>query len=283
MAGDWLEWCKGLVRKVEVLKIAARLNIRPTDAAGTLMVLMEWVDENVREFDEHGNAHVTLSALPSSALDVTAGTPGFISAMKEVGWIEEKDGELTFIHVGRHNGQTAKDRALTRRRVSKHRAKEGVKRIGNANGVTTSSLLLSDSEKGSLRGNRPSVEEWIEACLTKYPDWTDADAEAAWNHYEANGWRIGKNPVKRWKACIVTCHQFWLEKRQLNGTAPPAYQPHPFKPIPPEPPAWRETLRRHCPDAMVLQDSRPWDKLTSDQRDTVGKTLALLNLHRKPA
>ena len=224
MAGDWIKWEKGLIRKMEVLQLAARLHVAPAHAAGLLMQLMEWVDENVRGFDEHGNASVTLGALLSSALDVTVATPGFVSAMKEVGWIEEKDGYLVFIHVGVHNGQTAKDRALGRKRTAKHREK----RKCNAASVTPSSLLFSGSDKGSVRGNGvPTIEDWTAECLVKYQDWKKPDAENAWHHYESNGWRVGKNPMKRWKSCVHTCHQFWLENRcKPNGSLPAFKDPY---------------------------------------------------------
>jgi hypothetical protein len=38
-----------------------------------------------------------------------------------VGWLEGRDGDLSFPHFDRHNGQTAKKRALTKNRVEKTR------------------------------------------------------------------------------------------------------------------------------------------------------------------
>jgi hypothetical protein len=121
MAGDWIKWSKGLTRKMEILQMSARLHIAPAHAAGTLMQLMEWVDENVSVFDSDGNAHVTLGPLQSSALDVTLGVSGFMEAMAEVGWIRIENDDLVFVHAERHNGKTAKARALTKERVAAHR------------------------------------------------------------------------------------------------------------------------------------------------------------------
>ena len=36
------------------------------------------------------------------------------------------------------------------------------------------------------------------------------DAEAFVNHYESNGWKVGRNPMKSWKAAIVT----WEKRRK---------------------------------------------------------------------
>ena len=57
----------------------------------------------------------------------------------------------------------------------------------------------------------PSLEAWIEEAQRKYPWWLSRDAESAWNHYESNGWKVGKNQVKKWKSTIVTCHHRWSE------------------------------------------------------------------------
>jgi hypothetical protein len=122
MAGDWIVWRKGLTRKLEILQLSSRLHLAPAHTAGLLMQLMEWVDENVSDFDHDGNAHVTLGPLQSSSLDVTLGVTGFMEALAEVGWLRSEGDTLVFVHVGRHNGQTAKQRALTKNRVAAHRA-----------------------------------------------------------------------------------------------------------------------------------------------------------------
>lgn len=160
MSGDWLKWEKGLPRKMRILQIAARLHMRPTDAAGTLMLLMEWLDDNVSEFDEHGNAHVTLGALQSSALDAMLGVTGYMEAMAEVGWTRLENDDLVFVNVGQHNGQTAKKRANTSSRVAALRQK----RRCNAESVISSlSPSRSSSGKG-VQGKTPiqlRVESWF--------------------------------------------------------------------------------------------------------------------------
>lgn len=36
-------------------------------------------------------------------------------------------------------------------------------------------------------------------------------------HYESNGWKVGKNPMKSWKAACVTWESNWKKKHQLEG------------------------------------------------------------------
>jgi hypothetical protein len=54
-------------------------------------------------------------------LDRITTTPGFAEAMRKVGWLEGRDNALSFPRFDRHNGQTAKNRALTKERVAKTR------------------------------------------------------------------------------------------------------------------------------------------------------------------
>ena len=128
MAGDWIKWTKGLARKPEVLCIAARLGKTRHEVAGLLMELWEWADENV-VFDaavsgsepDSDCGTVRLGDQPKQLLDVVSGVSGFADALAAVNWIEVRSGSLTFPNFGRHNGKTAKARALdsTRKRTAR--------------------------------------------------------------------------------------------------------------------------------------------------------------------
>jgi hypothetical protein len=64
------------------------------------------------------------------------GVTGFVTAMVAAGWMVETDGLLTLPNFDRHNGQTAKNRVLTAKRVATHKK-------GNA--------------EGNAKGNAPIV------------------------------------------------------------------------------------------------------------------------------
>lgn len=119
--GCWLKWEKGLERKQEILQIAARLLMPPAQAAGTLMVVMSWLDDNVSEYRD-GHAIVTLKSLSPAFIDTIAGITGFADALAEVGWIRSEGNNLLFVNAGRHNGVTAKARADASLRKAKSRA-----------------------------------------------------------------------------------------------------------------------------------------------------------------
>ena len=62
------------------------------------------------------------------------------------------------------------------------------------------------------RPERPTIEQWVAHAKEKYPWWPTEDVEGAWHHYETNGWRTNKGPVKVWKSAAFTCHGFFKEK-----------------------------------------------------------------------
>lgn len=65
------------------------------------------------------------------------------------------------------------------------------------------SSLHSDilQEKSSKRFKKPTLEE-----VSDYIDEQGYTVipEVFYDYYEANGWRVGRNPVKDWKACVRT-------------------------------------------------------------------------------
>lgn len=63
-------------------------------------------------------------------------------------------------------------------------------------------------EKDSKKNKKPTLEEVKEYCLERK---NNVDAELFINYYESNGWKVGRNSMKDWKACIRT----W-ERNKVN-------------------------------------------------------------------
>lgn len=59
------------------------------------------------------------------------------------------------------------------------------------------------------RFRKPTVQEVSSYCAERK---NNVDAEAFWNFYESKGWKVGKNPMKSWKAAIVT----WEKSRGIT-------------------------------------------------------------------
>lgn len=148
MAGDWLKFEKDTPNKPEVFAIAAALGITRDDAVGKLIRLWAWFDSHTVK----GNA----PRVTALQLDEVVGVTGFIAAMAVEGWAQIDGTGITLPNFDRHNGETAKQRALTAKRVQKHKVK------GNASGnaADTGDALpreekrREDSEKQKATGQQ---------------------------------------------------------------------------------------------------------------------------------
>ena len=132
MAGDWLKIEVCTPDKPEVIGIADLIGIAPSHAFGSLFLVWRWFDQHTTE----GNA----SYVTKVTIDRLSGNAGFADAMVKVGWLTIKDdGTVALPHFDNHNGETAKQRGLTAKRVAKSKAKSNG--TGNAptvtNGVTS--------------------------------------------------------------------------------------------------------------------------------------------------
>lgn len=114
MAGDWIKFELTTLDKPEVCQIADLADIDLDAVIGKLMRIWGWFDQQTEE----GNA----PSVTKKLLDRLVGVSGFCEHMKLVGWMVECDGLISLPHFERHNGKTAKNRALTARRVAKHKS-----------------------------------------------------------------------------------------------------------------------------------------------------------------
>lgn len=74
---------------------------------------------------------------------------------------------------------------------------------------------ITTNHKPKERGKRfkpPSVQEVDQYCFDKE---YSINAEAFIGFYESNGWKVGKNPMKNWKAALTT----WQKRNGGNNGA----------------------------------------------------------------
>lgn len=57
------------------------------------------------------------------------------------------------------------------------------------------------SKESSKKIVKPSIEEIKDYCQERN---NNVDAEQFYDYYESNGWKVGRNSMKDWKACIRT-------------------------------------------------------------------------------
>jgi hypothetical protein len=128
MAGDWVKLEKETRHKEEILCIARACGVSRHEAFGAWFDLLCWLDSMTA--DGH------LRALTPEECDGIGGLKGLGKAMADAGWIEfTPEGGAIVINWNRHNGASAKKRALTNRRVAACRGRSA-QRTCNAGGGT---------------------------------------------------------------------------------------------------------------------------------------------------
>ncbi len=138
MAGEWLKLEACTPEKSEVLAITARMGWDDADlTVGKLFRIWRWFDQQTTD----GNACGVTTAL----LDRIVGVSGFCEAVHSVGWLCINETGISLPNFERHNGNTAKSRALTAKRVANHKANAKGNAQGNAE--TVSSALPREEKK----------------------------------------------------------------------------------------------------------------------------------------
>lgn len=185
MAGDWIKLQTCTPDKPEVYLLAEELDIDPDAVVGKLVRIWCWADAQTRD----GYATVT-----KALLDRITGVTGFTIAMLHVGWLVETEHGFMFPNFERHNGKTAKTRAMGTVRVQNHRSKSADDVTCNADvtqmkrDTSNSSVTKALPEKRREEKNSYSLSEMIgENVVPKALD--DSDVQALvkwWNHLNAN-------------------------------------------------------------------------------------------------
>jgi len=129
MAGLWIQWEKGLVRKPEVLRIARKLGCQPLQAAGACMLVWEWAED----VTEDG----VVPGMTAADVSVAAGVPGIGEAMAEAGWLVETSDAVSFPNWTRHNANPAKRRARRAQYMLEYRAEKKAQAIREREGGST--------------------------------------------------------------------------------------------------------------------------------------------------
>jgi hypothetical protein len=91
------------------------LGITPEQVFGHLFRVWVWADQ------QSLNGHAI--SVTEKGLDRVSRHAGLATAMREVGWLTGKDGAITFPNFERHNGETAKKRALAAKRKVTERSR----------------------------------------------------------------------------------------------------------------------------------------------------------------
>lgn len=129
MAGPWLKIECATPDKPHMLAITAAMGWDDPDLAfAKLFRLWRWFDQHTI----NGNAAGVTPAL----LDRVIGVTGFVQAVANVGWLTISADGICLARFDEHNGDTAKNRAQTAKRVAEHKSNAKGNGFGNADTVT---------------------------------------------------------------------------------------------------------------------------------------------------
>ena len=121
MAGHWIEWEKGLVRKPEVMLIARALGSTPEHAAACCMEVWEWAED----VTDNG----IIPGLTVNDVSMATRIDGIGEAMLDAGWLLDMGDAIAFSNWDRHNGDPAKRRALNAQRMRTARAEVKARKL----------------------------------------------------------------------------------------------------------------------------------------------------------
>jgi hypothetical protein len=220
----WIKVESPTPNKPEILQLSRILEITRDDAFGKAMRFWLWMDEMT--VDGH------VDGVTSTDVDTLVDASGFAAAMQKVGWLKYDDAKerLSVPNFERHNGETAKSRALKAKRQAKWRASRVDGAASTPPSTPPSTVEKKREEKrreekrkkkkpsfdpGEVELPFPSPEflsVWREWCqhrkeinkpltetatrnqLRQFSDWGEVRAIAAMRHTMAQGWQGLREP-----------------------------------------------------------------------------------------
>lgn len=159
MAGDWIKFEHATLDKPEVLLMAEMLGWDRRQAVGLLLDFWCWLDKNLSASCPGFVRHMS-----KKSLDDVFRTPGFASALEVIGWARFDDSALTMrvVNAERHNGNTAKTRALDAKRKKE-------KRLGNVREMSASQPDVSGTRGEKRREDIKDIHATRRKAKPKTP------------------------------------------------------------------------------------------------------------------
>lgn len=243
---NWIKLEHQLHNKPEVLKIARLLKLSKYDVVGRLYAVWCWLDNNTKTGED--------VPITDDDIDDMAECSGMASAMRSAGWLIGDQENLTFPNYTRHNGETAKKRAETNRRVAKCRTLKAVEKeqvddkvtektlqecnenvtqnaLPHCNGNVTKKALPEKSRisfppyNPPPQGSFPAVEE-VERQLQSdvfagrvriAPEQVKTVSEIYWASRDAVNWTRNGIPVSNWQSDLRSYALNWSRNNPVSA------------------------------------------------------------------
>lgn len=102
--------------KPEICSLATQLRLDDDAVVGKLVRLWSWAELNRIDPNDLG--------VTREFIDKIVGRKGFAAALERTGWLIETNEKLSFRNFKRHNSPVAQNKALTAKRVARHRLRK---------------------------------------------------------------------------------------------------------------------------------------------------------------
>jgi hypothetical protein len=221
MAGDWIKMRTDLYRDPKVIGIAESL----WDPEGLLGRHVSQMCQSEMTVTLNVLRNVTVGALVSvwgiarhqgrrvgddlmldgvglRTLDDIAEIPGFGSAMHDVGWVKDVEEGLCFPKFFKEHNADPTDTYKQKNRERQERYRQRHSNV-SPNVIVTHREEKNREENKDKKSARnfvkPSIEEVQAYCRERGKG---VNAQQWYDHYESNGWKVGRNAMKDWKAAV---------------------------------------------------------------------------------
>jgi hypothetical protein len=211
----WTEAHQALGRHPKLLKLAGMLRVHRAQALGHLQYLWWWA----LDYAPTGDVSALTPAEISAASEWQGEPSLFQKSLKACGWLDE-DGMI-------HDWMQYAGRLVEARRMDAERKRASrIVSAGHPPDILPPSRVPNSTQPNSTNPTQqtkrgyggkfapPTLEEVKEHIRSKG---YSVDPERWFAFYESNGWRVGKNPMKNWKAAVVTWTKNDFQKGGHNG------------------------------------------------------------------
>lgn len=211
MADEWIKMRTNLGNDPAVIAIGTALKMEEDEVVGKLHRLWSWADEHTSDG--------FVPRVSGTWIDRFIGRKGFASAMSDVNWLDVEPDGIVFPHFERHNGTSAKSRALDRRRKNggktsgdepEEEAENIYKNSGSQPEKNTTKTGLEERSRSRKRenlntgtsGENPNAGADASELP---PDGVSPEAWAAWKRHKGRkqtpeAERLQRKHLAEWKA-----------------------------------------------------------------------------------
>ena len=209
---EWVPMRLDIAIDPDVIRLSKMMKpaVRPEVVVGYLHSVWSWASKAT---DNGVITNVTLDDI-----EELLHLPQFLHFMERIGWVSEVIGvegsAVTFEDWEVWNSESRKKRLKNAKRMENYRSRTKVQKMSQEKRTRCSCSCSSSSSSKSKKSSvfqKPTLEQVRAYCKERE---NSVDAESWMDHYESNGWKVGRNAMKDWRAAV----RQWEKRQQAEST-----------------------------------------------------------------